>query len=182
MVGGRCTSAGTGSRDRTRGIAIVARKRGSQRPQCRHAMDSILFVKGGLLGPSLRVACRILKKRARLVTKGWGDERRDALLQRMVSETMCSVQRDDPASGDWYVDGQELNVWDDASSLSIEVALERHEIVLEDACPTYQSLRAGRRKRHQFSSLSGRAWCYMRRQILCACTTGYPTPWHVPVV
>ena len=44
--------------------------------------------------------------------------------------TVDSVQRDDPAHGDWCVDGRELNVWVDASSLAIGVALERHETVL----------------------------------------------------
>ena len=82
----------------------------------------------------LRVACRILKRGASSVTKCWDDKTRDALLRRMVSETVCSVQRDDPARGDWCAEGQELNVWVDASSLAIGVALKRYEAVLEDAC------------------------------------------------
>ena len=82
----------------------------------------------------LCVACRILKKRASSVTKGWDDKTRGALLQCMMSETLRSVQRDDPAYGDWCAERQELNVWVDASSLVIGVALERHEAVLEDAC------------------------------------------------
>ena len=52
----------------------------------------------------------------------------------MVSETVLSVQRDDPAHGDWCAEGQELNVWVDASSLVIGVALERYKAVLEDVC------------------------------------------------
>ena len=47
---------------------------------------------------------------------------------------MVSVQRDDPAHGDWCIEGQELNAWVDASSLAIRVALEWHKAVLEDAC------------------------------------------------
>ena len=47
---------------------------------------------------------------------------------------MDSVLRDDPAHGDWCVDGRELSVWVDVSSLAIGIALERHKIVLEDAC------------------------------------------------
>ena len=54
---------------------------------------------------------------------------RDNFLQR-ISETVDSVQRDDPAHGDWCIDGQELNMWVDASSLATGVALERHETVL----------------------------------------------------
>ena len=82
----------------------------------------------------LRVVCRILNRRASLVTKGWEDETKDAFSQRMVSEIEDSVEQDDPARGDWCVDDQELNVWIDARSLTIGVALERHETVLEDTC------------------------------------------------
>ena len=82
----------------------------------------------------LRVACGVLKRRASSVTKGWDDETRDNLLQCMISENVDSVRRDDPAHGDWCVYGWELNVWVDASSLAIGVALERHETVFEDAC------------------------------------------------
>ena len=94
---------------------------------------------GRLVGHSpmcgwLHVACGLLKRRASSVTKGWDDETRDNLLQRMISETVDSVRRNDPAHGDGCVDRPELNVWVDASSLAIGEALERHETVLEDAC------------------------------------------------
>ena len=82
----------------------------------------------------LRLAYRVPKRRASSVTKGWDDETRDNLLQRMISQTVDSVRRDDPAHGDWCVDGRELNAWVDDSSLAIGVALERHETMLEDAC------------------------------------------------
>ena len=45
----------------------------------------------------------------------------------MMFETIESVQQDDPACGDWCVDSKELNVWVDASSLAIGVALEWRE-------------------------------------------------------
>ena len=72
------------------------------------------------------------------------------MLQRMISETVDSVQRDDPAHGDWRVDERELNVWVDASYLAIGVTLERYETVLEDACwlrpeNNVQPSRTGRR-------------------------------------
>ena len=51
----------------------------------------------------LRVACGELKRRASSITKGW-DETRGNLLQCVISETMDSVRRDDPAHGDWCVD------------------------------------------------------------------------------
>ena len=82
----------------------------------------------------LRVACGVFKRRASSVTKGWDDETRDNLLQHMISKTVDSVWQDNPAHGDWCVDGRELNVWVDASTLTIGVALERHETVLQDAC------------------------------------------------
>ena len=82
----------------------------------------------------LRVLCRVPKRKASSVTKSWGDETRDNLLQHMISETVDSVWRDDPAHGDWCVEGQELNMWVNASSLVIGVVLERHETVLEEAC------------------------------------------------
>ena len=72
--------------------------------------------------------------RASLVTKGWDDETRNNLMQHMIFETVDSVRQDDPAHGEWRVDGRELNIWVNASSLAIGVALERHETVLEDAC------------------------------------------------
>ena len=52
----------------------------------------------------------------------------------MMFETIESVQQDDPARGDCCVDSKELNVWVDANSLAIRVALEWHETVLKDAC------------------------------------------------
>ena len=80
------------------------------------------------------MAYGVLKRRASLVIKGWDDETRDNLLQCMISETVDSMQQDNLTHGDWCVDGLELNVWVDASSLAIGVALERHDTVLEDAC------------------------------------------------
>ena len=40
----------------------------------------------------LHVVCGVLKRRASSVTKGWDDETRDNLLQRMISETVDSVR------------------------------------------------------------------------------------------
>ena len=78
----------------------------------------------------LHVACRILKRQASSVTKGWDDEAKDTVLQHMMSKTIESVQQDDLACGDWCVDSKELNVWVDASSLAIRVALEWFKTVL----------------------------------------------------
>ena len=62
-----------------------------------------------------------IKMRASAVTKGWDDETTDDLLVHMVKETIARVKQDDPAKGDWCVQGDELNVWVDASSLAIGV-------------------------------------------------------------
>ena len=84
----------------------------------------------------------ILKRRASSVMKGWDNKTRDALLQRMVSETMRSVQRDDPAHSDWCTEGQELNVWVDTSFLAIGEARSSVGGCLlaasRERCPTYQ--------------------------------------------
>ena len=70
---------------------------------------------------------------ASAVTKGWDDETTDDLLVRMVKETIARVKQDDPTKGDWCVQGDELNVWVDASSLVIGVLLEKNGAVIEDA-------------------------------------------------
>ena len=40
----------------------------------------------------LCVACGVLKRRANSVTKGWDDEKRNNLLQHMISETVDTMQ------------------------------------------------------------------------------------------
>ena len=82
----------------------------------------------------LRVACRMLKRQASSVTKDWDDKARDTVLQRIMFKTIESVQQDGPARGDWCVDSKERNIWVDASSQAIGVALKWHETVLEDTC------------------------------------------------
>ena len=69
-----------------------------------------------------------------MITKGWDDETADALLIGMVAETVTRVKKNDPARGDWCVQGKEMNVWVDASSLTIGVLLEKNRAVIEDAC------------------------------------------------
>ena len=83
-----------------------------------------------------RAATGTIKRRASVVTvtKGWDDETTDDLLVRMVKETIARVKQDDPAKGDWCVQGDELNVWVDASSLAISVLLEKNGAAIEDAC------------------------------------------------
>ena len=81
-----------------------------------------------------RAATGTIKRRASAVTKGWDDETTDDLLVRMVKEAIARVKQDDPAKGDWCVQGDKLNVWVDASSLAIGVLLEKDGAAVEDAC------------------------------------------------
>ena len=57
-VEGRRISAGTSGRDRTRWIAMEAKKRGSLRPHCRHSTDGILYVWEACWAPLGGVICR----------------------------------------------------------------------------------------------------------------------------
>ena len=51
-----------------------------------------------------------------------------------MEEVQVRVTGDDPVWGNWSVSGEELNMWDGASSLVTGVMLERHGDILEDAC------------------------------------------------
>ena len=42
--------------------------------------------------------------------------------------------QDDPVWSDWCINGNELTVWVDASSLAVGVALENNGSIIEDAC------------------------------------------------
>ena len=67
-----------------------------------------------------------------MVTKGWDDKTADTLLIGMVVENVTRVKKKDPARGDWCVQGKEMNVWVDASSLAIGVPLEKNGAIIED--------------------------------------------------
>ena len=81
----------------------------------------------------LRVAASFIKRRATDVTRGWDDEVTDILLTTMITEVVARVHQKDPVWGKWCVDGPELNVWIDASSLATGVSLEHDGAVIEDA-------------------------------------------------
>lgn len=44
------------------------------------------------------------------------------------------MRHDDPARGDWFINGSEINVGIDTISLATGVMLEKDEVTLEDAC------------------------------------------------
>ena len=82
----------------------------------------------------LRIATGIKKRRASIVTKGWDEETANALLIGVVAETITRVKKNNPAKGDWCVQGKAMNVWVDASSLAIGILLEKNGAVIEDTC------------------------------------------------
>ena len=116
-------------------------KRGSEIPTMPDAITrrSVFSLCGKLVGHFpvcgwLRAATGVLKRRANAVTRGWDDEATDPPLRKMVAETVAGVAKEDPARGDWCVNGREIDVWVDASSLAIGVLLEQDGAALEDAC------------------------------------------------
>ena len=82
----------------------------------------------------LHVATSAIKRRASTVTKSWDDETTDTLLVEMVTKTIAIVKKNNPARGDWCIQGKEINVWISASSLAIGVLLEKNRAVIEGAC------------------------------------------------
>ena len=81
----------------------------------------------------LRVAASFIKRRAAGVTRGWDDEVTNVPLTTMIIEVVARVRQKDPVRGKWCVDGPELDVWIDASSLATGVSLEHDGAVVEDA-------------------------------------------------
>ena len=52
----------------------------------------------------------------------------------MIKEVLTRMHTEDPAQGRWWVDGQALSVWVDASSLATGMSLVYDGAVVEDAC------------------------------------------------
>ena len=81
----------------------------------------------------LRVAAAFIKRRAADITKGWDDKVTDVPLATMIKEVAARVRQEDPVRGKWCVNGPELDVWVDASSLATGVSLEHDGAAVEDA-------------------------------------------------
>ena len=75
------------------------------------------------VGGWLRVAVAFIKQKASDVTTGWDDKIDDAPLNTMIKEVITRVHKENPARGRWWVDGQVLSVWVDASSHANGVSL-----------------------------------------------------------
>ena len=66
------------------------------------------------------------------MTKDWDDKVTDVPLT-IITEVVARASQEDPVRGKWCVDGPELDVWVDASSLATEVSLEHDGAAVEDA-------------------------------------------------
>ena len=75
-----------------------------------------------------------MRRRLNSVTAGWDDETRVPLPIQMLSDIVAQLAQKDPVQGDWCVDGCEVTVWIDASSLVTGVVVESGESLNEDAC------------------------------------------------
>ena len=84
------------------------------------------------------VAAAFIKRRATDITKGWNDEVTDVPLTTMITEVVARVRQEDPVRGKWCVDGPELDVWVDASSLATGVSLEHDGAAVEDASSSWK--------------------------------------------
>ena len=58
----------------------------------------------------------------------------DPPLIQMLSDIVVRLAQKDPMQGDWCVDGNEVTVWIDVSSLATGVVVESGESLIEDAC------------------------------------------------
>ena len=87
----------------------------------------------------LRIATAFVRRRVNSVTAGWDNETQDPPLIQMLSDIIVRMaQKDpaqkDPAQGNWSVDGHEVTLWIDASSLATGIVVESGESLIEDAC------------------------------------------------
>ena len=116
-------------------------KRGNEIPTmpCAVTRRNVFSLCGKLVGHLpiggwLRVAVGYIKRRVTEITTRWDEEVEDDPLEMMITEVLTRVRREDPARGEWCVEGCDFNVWVDASSLATGVLLERNGIAVEDAC------------------------------------------------
>ena len=80
----------------------------------------------------LRVAASYLKRVANAHSVGWDDEIREKSVRVMLEEIYNRLGEDDPAHGRWDVEGDEADLWVDASSIAIGVVLQVGGMTIED--------------------------------------------------
>ena len=66
--------------------------------------------------------------------KNWNDKICDAPIERMITDTLPKAQKLGSAWGEWCMDTKELDMWMDANSLAVGVALDAKGAIIEDAC------------------------------------------------
>ena len=81
----------------------------------------------------LRPAVAHIKREANLLSDSWDEEIHDLYLRSIVEQVVGRVKVNDPGKGRWDVDGEEADVWVDASSLAFGVAIAVGGNVIEDA-------------------------------------------------
>ena len=116
-------------------------KQGSQIPEIPVGLTRlrVFYLCGKLVGHFpvygwLRVVVPFIKRLATAVTKGWDDRIKNASLCHILAETLTRVREANPVWRNWCMEGKEITVWVDASSVAAEVALETNGAVIEDAC------------------------------------------------
>ena len=80
----------------------------------------------------LRPSASYLKRRVNELSNVWDEVIAEKSVSEMVTEVLGKVAADDPAKGRWDVQGDELTVWTDASSLALGVAIEVEGEIVED--------------------------------------------------
>lgn len=74
-----------------------------------------------------------IKQQVSTVTNRWGDDEvKDVCC--LCCTLMKTVAKMDPVRGDWCVNGNEMKVWIDASSVATGVLLKVNGSIVEDAC------------------------------------------------
>ena len=85
------------------------------------------------VGGLLRIAATaFLKKRDVAVTTGWDNNVGDASLNSMIRKVITRMHQEDTARSKWCVEGPELDVGVDASSLATVVSLEYNRATMVD--------------------------------------------------
>ena len=129
-------------RDSTRILGLrVMEKHGGELPMLPDILTrwSIFSLCGKLTGHLpvcgwLRIATAFGRWRANSVTAGWDDNTRDPPLIQMLSDIIVRLAQKDPAQSDRGMEGHEVTVWIDTSSLATGVVVESGESLIEDAC------------------------------------------------
>ena len=79
----------------------------------------------------LCIATTLVRWCANSLTAGWDDETQNPPLIQMLSDIIARMALKNP--GDWSMDGRDVTVWIDASSLATGIVEESGKLLIEDA-------------------------------------------------